>query len=108
MGGELYPEHMAWSMADSSARRAELAADRRDPFIADAEYVGFPAILGMTDTAAVAQSSGRAARQAGLSRSPPCHRPLPVPGCAPHSTVACHPWREDLYPEACFRGSGHR
>ncbi|MDY0227955.1 MAG: glycerol-3-phosphate dehydrogenase subunit GlpB [Desulfomicrobium apsheronum] len=51
MGGELYPEHMAWSMADP-ARRAELAQNVA-PHIADAKYVGFPAVLGMTDTAAV-------------------------------------------------------
>lgn len=51
MSGELYPEHMAWSMADP-ARRAELAASVA-PLVKDVDYVGFPAILGMTDTAAV-------------------------------------------------------
>ena len=51
MSGELYPEHMAWSMADP-ARRSELAQTVA-PFIADAQYIGFPAILGMTDTVAV-------------------------------------------------------
>ena len=51
MGGELYPEHMAWSMADP-ARRAELA-ENVAPHTNDVDYVGFPAILGMTDTAAV-------------------------------------------------------
>lgn len=51
MGGELYPEHMAWSLADP-ARRRELA-EAVAPLVHDAEYVGFPAILGMTDTMAV-------------------------------------------------------
>jgi len=51
MRGELYPEHMAWSMADP-ARREELAKTVA-PLATDALYVGFPAILGMTDTAAV-------------------------------------------------------
>ena len=51
MAGELYPEHMAWSMADSSVRE-QLAATVR-PLLGDAEFVGFPAILGMTDTMAV-------------------------------------------------------
>jgi glycerol-3-phosphate dehydrogenase subunit B len=51
MSGELYPEHMAWSMADP-ARRAELAISVA-PLAGDVDYVGFPAILGMTDTAAV-------------------------------------------------------
>lgn len=51
MGGELYPEHMAWSLADP-ARRSELAAAVA-PHLGEAEYVGFPAILGMTDTTEV-------------------------------------------------------
>ncbi|MDO9583617.1 MAG: glycerol-3-phosphate dehydrogenase subunit GlpB [Desulfomicrobium sp.] len=51
MGGELYPEHMAWSLADP-ARRAELA-EIVAPLAGEAQYVGFPAILGMTDTAIV-------------------------------------------------------
>jgi glycerol-3-phosphate dehydrogenase subunit B len=51
MGGELYPEHMAWSMADQ-ARRTELAEAVR-PLLGDARFVGFPAIFGMTDTMAV-------------------------------------------------------
>jgi len=51
MGGELYPEHMAWSLADPM-RRAELA-EAVAPLVEEAEYVGFPAILGMTDTSAV-------------------------------------------------------
>lgn len=50
MSGELYPEHMAWSMADP-ARRAELAQSVA-PLARDVDYVGFPAVLGMTDTAA--------------------------------------------------------
>ena len=50
MKGELYPEHMAWSMADP-ARRAELA-DAVRPLLGDEEFVGFPAIFGMTDAAA--------------------------------------------------------
>ncbi len=51
MGGELYPEHMAWSLAEP-ARRARLA-EIVAPLAVDAQYVGFPAILGMTDTADV-------------------------------------------------------
>ena len=51
MSGELYPEHMAWSLADP-ARRAELAKAVA-PKVKEAQYVGFPAILGMTDTSAV-------------------------------------------------------
>jgi glycerol-3-phosphate dehydrogenase subunit B len=51
MGGELYPEHMAWSLADP-ARRTELAKIVA-PLAIEAQYVGFPAILGMTDTSAV-------------------------------------------------------
>lgn len=51
MSGELYPEHMAWSMADPG-RRAELAAAVA-PLAGDVDFVGFPAILGMTDTSAV-------------------------------------------------------
>lgn len=51
MGGELYPEHMAWSMADP-ARREELSKTVA-PLAADVQYIGFPAILGMTDTGAV-------------------------------------------------------
>ncbi len=47
MGGELYPEHMAWSMADP-ARRVELAAAVK-PLLGDAGFVGFPAVFGMTD-----------------------------------------------------------
>ncbi len=49
--GELYPEHMAWSMGEPT-RRQELAAVVA-PLVGDAEYVGFPAMLGMTDTAAI-------------------------------------------------------
>ena len=51
MGGELYPEHMAWSLADP-ARRVELA-EVVAPLVGEARYVGFPAILGMTDTSVV-------------------------------------------------------
>lgn len=51
MGGELYPEHMAWSLADP-ALRSELAAAVA-PHLGEAEYAGFPAILGMTDTTEV-------------------------------------------------------
>ena len=51
MAGELYPEHMAWSMADPAVRE-ELAAAVR-PLLGDAGFVGFPAVLGMTDTMAV-------------------------------------------------------
>ena len=46
--GELYPEHMAWAMADP-ARRQDLA-DRVAPLVRDAQYIGFPAVLGMTGT----------------------------------------------------------
>lgn len=49
--GELYPEHMAWSMADQ-ARRTELAETVR-PLLGNARFVGFPAMLGMTDTSAI-------------------------------------------------------
>jgi glycerol-3-phosphate dehydrogenase subunit B len=42
---------MAWSMADP-ARRAELA-ESVAPLAKDVDQVGFPAILGMTDTSAV-------------------------------------------------------
>jgi glycerol-3-phosphate dehydrogenase subunit B len=51
MSGELYPEHMAWSMADAAVRR-ELAGSLV-PLLGDAGFVGFPAVLGMTDTMAV-------------------------------------------------------
>ncbi len=46
--GELYPEHMAWSMADPQ-RREELAAAVA-PLAGNAEFIGFPAMLGMTGT----------------------------------------------------------
>lgn len=45
MKGELYPEHMAWSIVDP-AHREELA-QRVAPYAKDVEYVGFPAVLGM-------------------------------------------------------------
>lgn len=47
--GELYPEHMAWSMADP-VRREELAAIVV-PLAGDVESIGFPAMLGMSGTA---------------------------------------------------------
>ena len=51
MGGELYPEHMAWSLADPRIR--EELAKSVAPLAGDAEFVGFPAVLGMTDTMAI-------------------------------------------------------
>jgi glycerol-3-phosphate dehydrogenase subunit B len=46
--GELYPEHMAWSMADPPCRE-ELAAAVA-PLAGDAECIGFPAMLGVSGT----------------------------------------------------------
>ncbi|WP_338667937.1 glycerol-3-phosphate dehydrogenase subunit GlpB [Pseudodesulfovibrio methanolicus] len=45
--GELYPEHMAWALADPKyrAKLAEAVA----PHLGDAEYLGFPAVLGLVD-----------------------------------------------------------
>lgn len=45
--GELYPEHMAWALADPVYR--EKLAEAVAPHLEDAEYVGFPAILGLVD-----------------------------------------------------------
>ncbi len=45
--GELYPEHMAWALADSAIRE-KLAAEVA-PHCGDVEYVGFPAILGLNE-----------------------------------------------------------
>lgn len=43
--GELYPEHMAWAMADPKNR--ETLAESIRPSIGDAEYIGFPAVMGL-------------------------------------------------------------
>lgn len=45
--GELYPEHMAWALADAKVRVRLAEAVR--PHCGDVEYVGFPAILGLND-----------------------------------------------------------
>lgn len=45
--GELYPEHMAWALADATVR--EKLAKEIAPHCGDVEYVGFPAILGLND-----------------------------------------------------------
>ncbi|QJB57131.1 glycerol-3-phosphate dehydrogenase subunit GlpB [Pseudodesulfovibrio sp. zrk46] len=45
--GELYPEHMAWALADP-ANRVKLAETVME-HAGDAEYIGFPAVLGLID-----------------------------------------------------------
>ena len=45
--GELYPEHMAWALADP-ANRVKLA-EAVMAQAGDAEYIGFPAVLGLYD-----------------------------------------------------------
>lgn len=45
--GELYPEHMAWTLS-SPERCAELAASVKE-HARDVEYIGFPAVLGLND-----------------------------------------------------------
>ncbi|WP_243546644.1 glycerol-3-phosphate dehydrogenase subunit GlpB [Pseudodesulfovibrio tunisiensis] len=45
--GELYPEHMAWTMADP-ARREELVKHLAE-HVGNACFIGFPAILGLID-----------------------------------------------------------
>jgi len=45
--GELYPEHMAWALADPVIR--EKLAALIAPHAADVDYVGFPAVLGLND-----------------------------------------------------------
>lgn len=51
--GELYPEHMAWALADPKYRvkLAEAVA----PHLGDAEYLGFPAVLGLIDPGRVVE-----------------------------------------------------
>jgi len=49
--GELYPEHMAWQLADASNR--EKLAEALASHIGDAEYIGFPAVLGLNDPLSV-------------------------------------------------------
>jgi len=45
--GEIYPEHMAWALADPANREA--LAERVMEHAGDAEYIGFPAVLGLYD-----------------------------------------------------------
>lgn len=45
--GELYPEHLAWSLADPG-RREQLARSVA-PYAAMVDYIGFPAILGLKE-----------------------------------------------------------
>lgn len=49
--GELYPEHMAWALADPAKR--EKLAEAVAPHVTDAEYIGFPAVLGLNDPLSV-------------------------------------------------------
>lgn len=49
--GELFPEHMAWTLADPK-HRVQLAETVR-PHLEQVEYVGFPAVLGLTNPAEV-------------------------------------------------------
>ncbi len=46
-GGELFPEHMAWTLA-APERREELARSLAG-HAAEVDYVGFPAVLGLND-----------------------------------------------------------
>ena len=45
--GELYPEHLAWALADPVNREALAARVLEEA--GDAEYIGFPAVLGLYD-----------------------------------------------------------
>jgi glycerol-3-phosphate dehydrogenase subunit B len=45
--GELYPEHMAWTL--SSPERCRELADSIAEQAKDVEYIGFPAVLGLND-----------------------------------------------------------
>ena len=45
--GELYPEHMAWALADPAKREA--LAEVVLAHAADVDYIGFPAVLGLFD-----------------------------------------------------------
>jgi len=45
--GELYPEHMAWALADPTVQEKMIAAIM--PHAVDVEYLGFPAVLGLND-----------------------------------------------------------
>ena len=49
--GELYPEHMAWQLADAGNR--EQLAGLVMEHVGDAEYIGFPAVLGLNDPMSV-------------------------------------------------------
>lgn len=51
-GGELFPEHMAWALADRKNR--EQLAKAVQPHLEQSEFVGFPAVLGLTNPAEVA------------------------------------------------------
>ena len=45
--GELYPEHMAWALADPAVQEKMIATIM--PHAVDVEYIGFPAVLGLND-----------------------------------------------------------
>lgn len=49
--GELFPEHMAWALADPAHLRK--LAEEIAPHVGDAEYIGFPAVLGLNDPLSV-------------------------------------------------------
>ncbi|XPV77525.1 MAG: glycerol-3-phosphate dehydrogenase subunit GlpB [Desulfovibrio sp.] len=46
--GELYPEHMAWSLSDPS--HVEQLVAVIVPHLDNAEYIGFPAVLGLNNS----------------------------------------------------------
>ncbi|NDV18638.1 anaerobic glycerol-3-phosphate dehydrogenase subunit B [Pseudodesulfovibrio sp. JC047] len=49
--GELYPEHMAWALADPAVQQKMMAEVL--PHAEDIEYIGFPAVLGLNDPGTV-------------------------------------------------------
>lgn len=51
--GELYPEHMAWSLANPANR--EKLAEAIAPHLDGIEYVGFPAVLGLNSPLSVVE-----------------------------------------------------
>lgn len=50
--GELFPEHMAWALAEASTR--EQLAQAVMEQVGDAEYIGFPAVLGIDSVPVIA------------------------------------------------------